>query len=576
MPTAADGTTVSWFVRHRLLLLTGLGILVYVPFLGLRDLWYPDEPDIGEVCRAMFLSGDWIAPRRMGVIWVDYPPMIYWAGCIASHLLGRMSELALRLPNALAAIATVQITCLAGSRWFSARTGLWAGATLLTFQHFALEAVSYRPDVLFGLAITAGLLVYAAGAGDRPRWGLRVAGFALLGLAMLCKGPLGLLLPGLVLTLWLGSRREWRRLLELAPLALVSLAVYLPWFVACARAMGSDNILIELYAQNFERYYSGSRGHEKPVYYYLVNFWIDLSPWSWLMPFAWLWTWRSGRWRDRSMQLVLWWVVAFVAFLSFAVTKRQVYLLPAYPAFALLLAPWITWVGHKRVDPAIAPNPRPARVYSGVLAMALPTLAMLLLGLATFADLIVERMGVNEQELQVVQGLRWPLAVTGVVVLGVGLWIGQAWWRRDVRAALARIGASWLLIYVVLQALVLPAFNPSKTYKPQAEWLRERIGRETHFGMYYPGMAYRKMGGWGYYSGKLVVLMGSPEELGYFFERYPGSVVLVHEGSAESAFADDLEGWRARVERKLRTGSHLYLVVGETRSAPRDAHPTDR
>ena len=94
------------------------------------------------------------------------------------------------------------------------------------------EAVGYRPDVLFGLAVTSGFVLYVAGVGDRPRWILRVTGFALFGVAMLTKGPLGLLLPGLVLTLWHGSRREWRRLLELAPLALVSIAVYLPWFIA--------------------------------------------------------------------------------------------------------------------------------------------------------------------------------------------------------------------------------------------------------------------------------------------------------------------------------------------------------
>jgi len=55
-------------------------LLVYVSFLGLRDLWYPDEPDIAEACKAMLESGDWIAPRRNGLIWVDYPPMLYWAG----------------------------------------------------------------------------------------------------------------------------------------------------------------------------------------------------------------------------------------------------------------------------------------------------------------------------------------------------------------------------------------------------------------------------------------------------------------------------------------------------------------
>ena len=75
-------------VKHRNLALTLLGTILYIAFIGLRDLWYPDEPDIAEVALAMFLSGDWISPRRMGEIWVDYPPMIYWVGSISSHLFG--------------------------------------------------------------------------------------------------------------------------------------------------------------------------------------------------------------------------------------------------------------------------------------------------------------------------------------------------------------------------------------------------------------------------------------------------------------------------------------------------------
>ena len=300
----------SPFVRHRLLLLVGLGLALYVPFLSLRDLWYPDEPEIAEVAKAMYESGDWIAPRRMGRIWVDYPPMLYWAGAASSHALGGVSELALRLPNALAAIALVALVCVAGSRWFGARAGLWAGFTLLTFQQLAYQAVSYRPDVFFALFIAAGLLVYAsgAGAGGPPRAGLRVLGFVLLGLAMLSKGPLGLLLPGLVLTLWHGARRERRELDEtapLAPLALVAAAVYLAWFVPCARAMGAPSILHELWAQNVARFFGGARGHGQPWHYYITAIWADLAPWSVLLPFAAFWIVRTERRRDAGLQLAL-------------------------------------------------------------------------------------------------------------------------------------------------------------------------------------------------------------------------------------------------------------------------------
>ena len=109
------------WVRHRLIVLLLLGTLLYIPWLGFRDFWYPDEPDLAEVCRAMYLSGDWIVPRAHGEIWVDYPPMLYWVGTLSSHALGRMSEFALRLPSALAAIALALATCAVGSRWFSPR-----------------------------------------------------------------------------------------------------------------------------------------------------------------------------------------------------------------------------------------------------------------------------------------------------------------------------------------------------------------------------------------------------------------------------------------------------------------------
>jgi len=112
----ADEDPANLLVRYRYLLLAVIGTALYVGCIGLRDLWYPDEPDIAEVAQAMFMSGDWIAPRRMGVIWVDYPPLIYWAGSFASYLLGGMTEFSLRLPSALAAIGLALLTCAVGSR----------------------------------------------------------------------------------------------------------------------------------------------------------------------------------------------------------------------------------------------------------------------------------------------------------------------------------------------------------------------------------------------------------------------------------------------------------------------------
>lgn len=549
-------------VKHRTVLFLLLGALLYVAFLGLRDLWYPDELDIAEVARAMFVSGDWISPRRMGEIWVDYPPMIYWAGTISSHLLNGMSAFSLRLPNALGAIATVIIVGFVGKRWFDANTGLWAGFALLTFVTFVYEANGYRPDVLFTLMITAGMTIYAEGAGERPRLLLRALAFVFFGLAMLSKGPLGLLLPGLVLVLWRGSQRQWRQLLELAPLALIALAVYLPWYVANSQAMGWDNMLYEFYAQNLERFLtSENRGHAQPWFYFLRNFWTDFAPWSWLFPAAILWLVRTERWRDPKVQFALWWFGSFFVFLSIAATKRQLYLLPAYPAVALLLGPWLASVGRSENGAAAtAPGTRPVRLYSIILAIVYAVLGIALFVFVAKIKSIAAGLDLNSQELQVADNIRMPLVLLGLTLLGSGVAIWHAWRIDDVRAALVRIGGAQVVLYVVILAFAMPAFEPSKTYAPQSQWISDYIGDETHFGMVDPNGVGRR-GGFSYYTGTMVDLLEGPADVARFFQDHPGSVVLVIKGSAGQIFAGDEAAWQARVLREIRVGSHLYLVV---------------
>jgi len=565
--TAAQQTdhganAASLAVRHRVLLLVLIGLLLYVPSNGLRDMWYADEPDIAEVAKAMADSGDWVAPRRMGVIWVDYPPMIYWTGVVSAHLLGGVDEFALRLPSALAAVALVLLTCVAGSRWFGPVAGLWSGLTLLTFLQFAQQAVGYRPDMLFSLFIAAGFFAYAAGSGERPRLLLRVAAFALFGLAMLSKGPLGVLLPGLVLTLWHATRREWRRLLELAPLALVSVAVYLPWFLACARAMGADDILSELYAQNIARFVSAHRAHGKPVYYYLVNIWGDLAPWSPLVPFALVWIHRARRWRDREVQLLLWWLGAFFVFLSIAVTKRQLYLLPAYPAFALVLGAWIA----AALDPEVAapdrPATKPVRVYGLLYPVVLIALSAALAGaLLTFSS-IIERQQLVGPGLDGALALRAPVLALAVTLAGAALWILRAGLGRDTRAVLVRTAASQIAVYALLLAWLLPAANPLKTVRPAAEWIRHEIGDESRFGLVFnrSGYGFRSMGAFGLYSGAIADLLEGRDQVEDFFRRHPTSIVLIESNEIDDTFGASEPEWRARAVRELWFGRDRFLV----------------
>jgi 4-amino-4-deoxy-L-arabinose transferase-like glycosyltransferase len=570
---SSESPPPSFLVEQRMFLLAALGLVLYVGCIGLFDLWYPDEPDIAEVAQAMFVSGDWIAPRRMGVIWVDYPPLVYWAGSLSSALLGGMNQFTLRLPSALAAIGLVLLTCAVASRWYDGKTGLWAGFLLLTFSQFVLEAVGYRTDMLFSFFIGAGLLVYASGVGDRMRWWPRVAGFALLGLAMLTKGPLGLLLPGLVLTLWHGARREWRALLQLAPLSLISLAIYIPWFVACAKEMGSDNMLYELWAQNFQRFVSGERTHKRPFYYYLVAIWYDLAPWTLLLPFALWWIHRNRLWQNRHTQLAIWWFAAFFVFLSIAITKRQMYLLPAYPAIALLMAPWIRKVTRAGADLS-SPDSRLARVSVAFYAIVLVLVGAVCLISAVSTGFIMARLNLEALYKNIVLAMRFPSVVLGVVSLSAGFWVARAWRRGDIPAAFYRSAVAFFSIYLIGLAWIMPTINPAKTYAPAGRWIREQIGAEKQFGLAFPARDTAKMGAFGFYTGALVELLEKEDEIERFLRENPKSVVLLHQGSATKIYGNDRTDWRARVIHELVAGGFHYFVLRGSRSDTSQNQPS--
>jgi len=558
----------NFLTRHQTLFFLVAGALLYIAFLGLREVWYPDEPDIAEVTRAMFLSGDWVSPRRMGEIWVDYPPMIYWIGTVFSHLFGEMSAFSLRFPNALAAIVTILVTASVTRRRFGESAGFWAGFSLLTFLLFVYEGNSYRPDVMFTLTITAGMFSYAAGADDTGKPLLRMLAFVFFGLAMLSKGPLGLLLPGLVLVVWLGIQRDWRRILELAPLSLIALFVYGTWYLSNAEAMGWGNMFYEFYAQNFERFLtSENRGHGQPWFYYLRNFWLDFTPWSWLFPPAVWWLYRSDKWRDRNVQLVLLWFVIFLAFLSLAATKRQLYLLPAFPPVAVVLGIWFAEICSSSSD---------ARSYVGAVAMRLYSWAIVLVYLALGGFLVwasgnletlTSDRQLNYQEVEMIGNGGTPVFMLGAILIVSALAIAAAWKVGGKSAALLGVGGSHIAIYVVILALVFPVFAPAKTYEPQSRWISSQIGDQPRFGMVDVAGVGRR-GGFSYYTGTAVDLLDGAVEAREYLREYPDTIILVRSTQFDQSFEDAGAEPRFQVLGEVRVGSHLYVAIADESFSP--------
>jgi hypothetical protein len=167
--------------------------------------------------------------------------------------------------------------------------------------------------------------------------------YGLVGIGALAKGPLGILLPGLVIAVFLVTKKNWELLSKFAFHPGVAIAVVLAagWYGLAIMRGGEGFVDRQLLHENLERFFGGS-GHSHPVYYY-VSYLFSLGiPWSLFLPFV-LWDYlRKGLTRDDNrLFLLLWFLVMFV-FFSISVGKRPVYLLPIFPATSLLVAVWLS------------------------------------------------------------------------------------------------------------------------------------------------------------------------------------------------------------------------------------------
>src|ERR1044071_8885731 len=111
-----------------LALLALAGVLLFLPGLGGRDLWNPDEARYAEVAREMPLAGSYAVPHLNGQVYSLKPPLLFWSIRTAAHLTGGLDEVAARLPSALAAIGTLLLTYRLGRRLFGRRAGGLAAA----------------------------------------------------------------------------------------------------------------------------------------------------------------------------------------------------------------------------------------------------------------------------------------------------------------------------------------------------------------------------------------------------------------------------------------------------------------
>jgi 4-amino-4-deoxy-L-arabinose transferase-like glycosyltransferase len=355
------------------LIVAGVASIALFTNLGVPRLWDRDEPRNAQCAVEMRARGDWIVPTFNDELRAHKPVLLYWL-MLASYSMFGETEFAARLPSALLGIATALAVMSMGMRLFSPRAGLWAGIILATSLSFDVAARAATPDAALLFTVTAAMALFVHGAVKTDKtftppsllsW---IGIYAMLGLAALAKGPVGVLLVVAIIGLfhlisepysriasWLHPRRIIASAWQMRPITLI-VAVFMvaaPWYVA-VHAM-TDGAFTEefFFRHNFERATSAMEGHRGPIVYYLGAALVGFFPWSILAVPLILETrhiLREHGSETLGVKLSLCWIVVWVGAFSLVSTKLPSYITPAYPAIALLAGLYIDrWLGSRAV-----------------------------------------------------------------------------------------------------------------------------------------------------------------------------------------------------------------------------------
>jgi 4-amino-4-deoxy-L-arabinose transferase-like glycosyltransferase len=312
-------------------LLWVLAAVLWFGTLGIRPLYKADESRYGEISREMVASGDWITPRLNGFKYFEKPPLQYWATAALFELLGEHDWVA-RLWTALIGFAGIAMVLVTATRLYGGLFGVYAAAVLAGSPLYVLLGQVNTLDMSVTFFLAAAMFAFALGH--------MFLFWAACALAVLSKGLIGVVLPGAALFLYMLAKRDWSLIRRIRPIAgaALFLAITAPWFIAVSAA-NAEFAHFFFVQEHFQRFTTQMHQRVHPAWYFIPVLIAGMAPW--LVPLGHAAV-RALR-RRTDAELLLWiWAIVVFAFFSASGSKLPPYILPIFPALALLLAPSLT------------------------------------------------------------------------------------------------------------------------------------------------------------------------------------------------------------------------------------------
>lgn len=455
-----------------------LAFLVLAAGYGLREPWPSDEPRFVLVAKQMVESGNYLFPHRGIELYPDKPPVFFWLLAACYKVIGswRWSFL---LPSLLSGMAVLYLTYDLARRLWNPRAGIWAASAVLFSFQFVYQFKRAQIDPVLVLFTTIALYGFIRHLLVGAHWRWFYLGCFFSGLGIITKGvgflPLLVFIPYVALRFakadGLAAQANASTLRWASGLLffLAAIAIWLApllWTVSQGNSAEQHQYLNDiLFRQTAERY-ANPWGHREPFWYFgevLLLFWLPFS-----LTFFWLWKpWlQSTRAKDAKVILPLAWAILVVLFFSMSSGKRDMYILPALPAFALAAAPFMQ---------ALVARKSFRIVLMALIAMI--SLVVLALGLQALAgDPGFEKKFIADRGTDQLGPLWWMLAGVGTSGLLASIFFRQ---KKPLHSCLVFFAALWAG-YSFVAYPVLDGANSSRDIMRKA---RESAGAEITIGL---------------------------------------------------------------------------------------------
>ena len=309
-------------------LLIVLSILIYFFNLGAFQVWQPNEAFYADTSRRMLETKDFITPIYNGELRLEKPPLTYWLVSLGFYIFG-VNEFALRFFHALLGLGTGLLSgILAWLLTKNLKTALLSFLVVVLSLQFFANAHYASPEIPLAFFVALTLTLWYSYYRTKNT-ALLVLAFLSSSLGMLVKGPVAFVMPALIIFIFLliEDRREIlnKRYYLLTPFALL---LGLWWHIYQALVNGSQFLNVFL-SENFKRVYAG----EDPIYFYLLDTLISFLPYSVLFFPALIWAFLR-----KELRFAVVWTLSFFLVFSLIKQKIPVYVMPAYPAMAVITA----------------------------------------------------------------------------------------------------------------------------------------------------------------------------------------------------------------------------------------------